>query len=107
MSYEERGPSWWDVGAYAEEIERRWNCSVSLSLGRPVGRIDGKGNSGWSACAGVRRRIKGQERDVGEQIRFGAGGSYKTAPAAFHAALRSIEAKLEEAERSARSQAAF
>lgn len=104
---EERGPSWWDLGDYCDHLAAKYNASVELRLAWPVRRLDGKGKSGWSAVASVSRRRKGQIRPLGRAVRFGAGGAWKTAPAAFHAALRELEAALEAEEAAAAKQTAF
>lgn len=103
----DRGPGWWDVGEYSRELMERWHVGVTFVFVPPVRRFDGKGFSSWCVAATVRGRGALKEWESSAQESWGAGGSWKTAPAALHAALRRIETTLIEREKDARAQARF
>jgi formylglycine-generating enzyme required for sulfatase activity len=80
---------------------------VEIKLLQPVRRLDGAGDSGWAVVVSVSPREGRRGATFTTTQRFGRGGSWKTAPAALHAALRDAEERLREQEQAAAQQAAF
>jgi formylglycine-generating enzyme required for sulfatase activity len=101
------GPSWRDCGEVAEYIWRVYGHRVEIKLLQPVRRLDGAGDSGWAVVVSVSPREGRRGATFTTTQRFGRGGSWKTAPAALHAALRDAEERLREQEQAAAQQAAF
>lgn len=103
----EHGPSWWDVSEYCAHMRARWGLTCVLQLVPPIPVGVNNRWSSWGCRVQVWRGEKAPE-GVGERVEhWGTGGTWKTAPAAAHAALRQLETRLLDRERAQRAQAAF
>lgn len=100
-----RGPSWADVDAYAEEVRKRDGVGTRWHISPPIARLDGRGRSSWSVTLEVWTLRAKQDRKWHAAAAWGAGGSWKTAPAALLASLRAYEAQREDELRAAKAQA--
>lgn len=90
------GPSWADVDQYAEEVRKRDGVGTRFHLAPPIARIDGRGRTSWTVtCEVWTLRSKAEKRWTAASS-WGQQGSWKTAPAAFLAALRAYEAQRED-----------
>lgn len=104
---EERGPSYWDVSAYVDELRVRWGVNVLFRVFPPI-RIERTGGwTSWRVEAEVWRLGSAERGGPAYGRAFGKGGAYASAPAAMHAVLRDLETWYEERERAAESKAAF
>ena len=86
------GPTWHDCAELIEGIRDRWAAQVEVNLVQQGRRFDGRGLAGWVAQVVVRSRSLEGHPPVYAQASFGAGGGWKTAPAAIHWALQRADA---------------
>lgn len=99
------GPSYYDVTAYVEHLRDSYAIGVDFLLVPPLYvRATGKHTS-WHVSARAWRLSDSLQTALGGQAAFGAGGAWKTLPAAQLAALRTLEEKLKERESEAERQA--
>lgn len=104
---EERGPSYWDVAVYAQELEARFGKAVRFQVNPP--RRLGPDNrwSSWSVWAEMWTPDGSSLPGPACSQSFGKGGAWATLPAALHAACRNLEARLEQREEDAVRQHRF
>ena len=103
----EHGPSYWDVSTYADDLRERHGVGIRWTLVPPIRRVDGRGYTSWCVAVQVWVLRAKQTREWNAQAAFGAGGAWKTLPAALLATLRAYEEQREDERVAAEARAAF
>lgn len=103
----ERGPSYWDVERAAERIRSEWGVGLFLALTPPMYVKSSGTKTSWNCQLYVWRLGTAEIPHPVAARRWGAGGSFKTAPAAMLTALLDYEATRELEERVKAAQARF
>lgn len=107
MADETRGPSYWDVSTFVDDLRTRWNYDFSFRVCPPV-RIVSTGKwTSWHVWCEVRATAGYGPILHTTGATYGQNGAWKTLPAAMFQALCLTQDALYDAERAAREQAAF
>lgn len=104
---ETKGPSYWDVGTYVQELEARSGRTITWRL-LPPRRVGLNGSwTSWGVYLEVWKNGDPQASGPMYTAYFGRNAAWATLPAALHAVLRRYDEHLDERERHAASQATF
>lgn len=103
----ERGPGYWDCAQMCDYIERTYGKVVRCFIVAPR-RVGPSGRlSAWSVwCEVYDPKGDGYPGPARAEY-FGAGGAWKTFPAALHAALRNLQERLADRDEATAKQATF
>lgn len=104
---QENGPSYYDVQIAVEYLRDRYGVGVDFVLVSPLYMPATGKRQAWQVCAKAWRLGSATELPFGARESFGAGGAWRTLPAAMHSALLALEAKLQSRELERAAQAAF
>lgn len=92
----QQGPTWRDVDDYAQHVRDTYGVGTRFHIAPPIARMDGRGRSAWNVSLEVWTLRTKERKTWHAQAGWGHNGLWKTAPQAFHAALRAYEAQRED-----------